>query len=104
MVSKAFFALGQRGDERAVTEILKRIKNSDHWSAGFGALAFLAVVIFWAIGLNPLAHPFYPAIPVTQVVGGLLFAVAYEVEKNLMVPITIHILGNMALFTLSLVG
>ena len=51
-----------------------------------------------------LAHPIFPAIPVTQVVGGILFAVAYEVEKNLVVPITIHALGNMAIFTLSLVG
>ena len=51
-----------------------------------------------------LAHPVFPAIPITQVVGGILFAVAYEAEKNLVVPITIHALGNMAIFTLSLVG
>ena len=51
-----------------------------------------------------LAHPVFPAIPITQVVGGLLFAVAYEIEKNLMAPITIHVLGNVAIFTLSLVG
>ena len=51
-----------------------------------------------------LAHPIFPAIPVTQMVGGILFAVAYEVEKNLIVPITIHVLGNLAIFTLSLVG
>ena len=51
-----------------------------------------------------LAHPVFPAIPITQVVGGILFAVAYEVEKNLVVPVTIHALGNMAIFTLSLVG
>ena len=51
-----------------------------------------------------LAHPIFPAIPVTQVVGGILFAVAYEVEKNLVVPITIHALGNMAIFTLSLIS
>lgn len=51
-----------------------------------------------------LAHPIFPAIPVTQMVGGILFAVAYEVEKNLIVPITIHALGNMAIFALSLVG
>ena len=50
-----------------------------------------------------LAHPVFPAIPVTQIVGGILFAVAYEVEKNLMVPITIHVSGNMAIFALSLV-
>jgi hypothetical protein len=48
-----------------------------------------------------LAHPIFPAIPVTQVVGGILFAVAYEVEKNLIVPITIHSSGNMAIFALS---
>jgi len=50
-----------------------------------------------------LAHPIFPAIPVTQVVGGVLFAMAYEVEKNLIVPITIHVSGNMAIFTLSLI-
>lgn len=50
-----------------------------------------------------LAHPIFPAIPVTQMVGGILFAVAYEVEKNLIVPITIHALGNMAIFALSLI-
>jgi hypothetical protein len=37
-------------------------------------------------------------------VGGIIFAVAYEMEASLMVPITIHILGNMAIFTLSLIG
>jgi membrane protease YdiL (CAAX protease family) len=40
--------------------------------------------------------------PLTQVVGGILFAIAYEVEGNLMVPITIHVLGNMAIFTIPL--
>jgi hypothetical protein len=38
---------------------------------------------------------------VTQVVGGILFAAAYEIEKNLVVPITIHCLGNLAIFALS---
>ena len=41
--------------------------------------------------------------PLIQVAGGILFAVAYEVEANLMTPITIHILGNMAIFALALV-
>ncbi len=40
-------------------------------------------------------------IPVTQIVGGLVFAIAYETSGNLMVPITIHVLGNLAIFTLS---
>ena len=47
-----------------------------------------------------LGHGF----PVTQVIGGVLFAAAYEVEKNLLVPITIHCLGNLAIFSLSLIG
>jgi len=50
------------------------------------------------------AHPFFPKIPVTQLVGGIVFALAYEIEKNLTVPIVIHVLGNMAIFTLSLVS
>jgi hypothetical protein len=31
VVSMAFYGLGQRGDRRGVSEILKRIKTSDHW-------------------------------------------------------------------------
>lgn len=51
-----------------------------------------------------LAHPSaFHRIPLTQVAGGVIFAVAYEKEGNLMVPITIHVLGNMAIFALSLV-
>jgi membrane protease YdiL (CAAX protease family) len=41
-------------------------------------------------------------LPVTQIVGGIVFALAYEKEKNLMVPITIHCLGNLAIFGLTL--
>ena len=48
------------------------------------------------------AHAIVSRIPLTQVVGGLVFAAAYEMEGNLMVPITIHGLGNMAIFSLSL--
>jgi len=43
-------------------------------------------------------------IPLPQVVGGIVFAVAYEIEGSLMVPITIHVLGNLAIFTLSLMS
>jgi membrane protease YdiL (CAAX protease family) len=48
-----------------------------------------------------LSHPSRHAIPVTQMIGGILFAVAYEMEKNLLVPIIIHVLGNLAIFTLA---
>lgn len=41
-------------------------------------------------------------LPLTQIAGGLVFAVAYEISGNLMVPITIHSLGNLAIFGLSL--
>ncbi len=40
-------------------------------------------------------------LPLTQIVGGIVFAIAYEQEKNLMVPVTIHCLGNMAIFSLT---
>ncbi len=49
-----------------------------------------------------LAHAVTSRIPVTQAVGGILFAIAYEVEGKLMAPITIHVLGNLAIFALSL--
>jgi uncharacterized protein len=48
-----------------------------------------------------LLHSFH-GVPVIQIAGGIVFAVAYETSRNLMVPITIHTLGNLALFTLSL--
>jgi len=42
-----------------------------------------------------LIHPHPSSI---QAVGGLLFALSYEIEKKLMTPVIIHILGNTALF------
>ncbi len=50
-----------------------------------------------------LAHPTGSGIPLPQITGGVLFAAAYEKEGNLLVPITIHILGNIAIFSLSLI-
>ncbi len=49
-----------------------------------------------------LCHPINSGIPVTRLLGGILFAVAYELSGSLIVPITIHALGNLAIFTLSL--
>lgn len=48
-----------------------------------------------------LPHTSGNRIPVTQLIGGILFAVSYELEKNLLVPITIHSLGNLAIFSLA---
>jgi CAAX protease family protein len=61
-----------------------------------------AAVIFSTL-LFVLPHASGPNIPFTQIIGGILFAVSYEVEKNLLVPITIHSLGNLAIFTLAAV-
>ena len=64
---------------------------------GVLAALILSSVIF------VLAHSTLSGIPVPQIVGGIIFALAYEKEGNLIAPITIHILGNMAIFTLSLI-
>jgi len=64
---------------------------------GVLAALILSSVIF------VLAHFTFSTMPVPQIVGGIIFAIAYEKEGSLIVPITIHILGNMAIFTLSLV-
>lgn len=47
-------------------------------------------------------HSLSGAFPVVQTIGGLLFAASYEIEKSLFTPIIIHTLGNIAIFTLSL--
>jgi len=49
-----------------------------------------------------LPHLTSTAVPVVQLVGGVVFAAAYEVEKTLAAPIVIHILGNLSIMTLSL--
>lgn len=60
----------------------------------------VAVVLSTAVFVLP--HLGSHGLPITQVVGGILFAIAYEIEGSLMTPITIHALGNMAIFTISL--
>ena len=43
-------------------------------------------------------------LPLTQLVGGIVFALAYEKEDNLMAPITVHCLGNLAIFGIALIA
>lgn len=62
-----------------------------------------AVILSTLLFVLSHSHTSGPTIPVTQLIGGILFAVAYEIEKNLLVPITIHSLGNLAIFTLALI-
>ncbi len=49
-----------------------------------------------------LMHPLAGSIPLPQIVGGIVFTLAYEIKGELSAPVTIHILGNTALFSLSL--
>lgn len=62
--------------------------------------AIIAIILSTLIFV--LTHSFGGNLPVTQLVGGIVFAIAYEKEQNLMVPITIHCLGNIAIFSLTI--
>ena len=53
----------------------------------------IAVALILTTIVFILAHHNTGTIPVTQAAGGIIFALAYEAEKSLMVPIIIHILG-----------
>jgi len=64
---------------------------------GISAAVILSTLLF------VIAHGGGSQVPVTQMVGGMVFAVAYEIEDNLMVPITIHVLGNTAIYTVGYV-
>ena len=63
--------------------------------------------VMLAVGLSTMifvfTHPVGGNLPFTQLVGGIVFAAAYEKEKNLMVPITIHCLGNLTIFSLPII-
>ena len=62
----------------------------------------VVVAVILSTLLFVLPHAIHQRIPITQVVGGIVFAVAYEVEGSLMIPIIIHVLGNMTIFSISL--
>ena len=62
----------------------------------------LLIGIMGSTTLFAMAHHIISGLSLVQIIGGLVFATAYELEKNLLVPITIHVLGNIAIFTISL--
>jgi len=62
---------------------------------GFWPALILSTAVFTFL------HAGAPAAYTPQIVGGLVFASAYEIEKSLLVPILIHVLGNYAIFALS---
>ena len=49
-----------------------------------------------------LAHYFTGHLQPTQIIGGLVFAMAFETENHLIVPMAIHVLGNLAIFTIGM--
>jgi len=63
---------------------------------------YAAILISTALFVLP--HYDGHHLPLTQIVGGILFAIAYEKEKSLMVPVTIHCLGNIAIFSLTFIS
>lgn len=61
--------------------------------------------IFAAVVISTLVFVLFHApvaIPATQIIGGIVFALSYEYGKSLATPVTIHILGNLSIFFLSL--
>lgn len=62
---------------------------------GFWPALLLSTLVFIFL------HGNTPGAPIPQLVGGLVFATAYEVEKSLLVPVLIHILGNTAIFSIT---
>lgn len=63
---------------------------------GVAAGVVISTAVFAAL------HMRGPSVPVTQIVGGVVFCLAYEKEKSLAAPFVIHALGNTAIFTLAL--
>jgi hypothetical protein len=60
-----------------------------------------APALFISASLFALLHS---GAGLTQAVGGLLFGISYELEGKLLVPITVHALGNLAMFSLPLIA
>ncbi len=64
---------------------------------------------FWpamaiSTGVFIAAHLSGTRIPVTQLVGGVVFVGAYEKTGSLVTPMIIHILGNLSIFTIALIS
>jgi membrane protease YdiL (CAAX protease family) len=64
---------------------------------GLGPALIGSTAVFAAL------HAGTAAVPLTQIIGGVVFAAAYEREKSLLAPMTIHVLGNLAIFSLAFI-
>lgn len=61
----------------------------------------ISAVVFSSLAFVLAHHMVSTGLLFIPFTGGIVFALAYEIEKNLMVPITLHVLGNLAIFVLS---
>ncbi len=66
----------------------------------WGVWIALSVTTF----LFVVMHPQGVAVPVPQIVGSIVFTLAYEKRGELAAPVTIHCLGNLALFSISMMS
>lgn len=64
----------------------------------------LLVAISGSTLLFVLSHSLGSDLPLPQIIGGIVFALAYERSKSLFAPIVIHCLGNTAMFSLGLIS
>jgi hypothetical protein len=48
------------------------------------------------------SHPLTGGLPFPQLVGSIVFCLAYERSGSLLAPLMIHMLGNTAIFSVSL--
>lgn len=93
----AFFSIGAFVAPLAEEIFFRGILYGFFRRWGISTAVILSTLLF------VLSHTSGHTLPITQIIGGILFAVSYEVEKNLLVPITIHSLGNLAIFTIAAV-
>ncbi|WP_300461055.1 type II CAAX endopeptidase family protein [Desulfobacula sp.] len=63
----------------------------------------VAVAVVLSTLVFAFVHGPQGGLPVFQLVGGLVFALSFEVSKSLVTPMVIHVLGNLALFSMALI-
>ena len=64
----------------------------------------LLIALFLSSLLFSAAHFRHNTIPIVQLTGGVVFCLSFEYSKSIASPIIIHISGNLAIFTLSLIN
>ncbi len=85
--------------------IISRIPGRSGNGGDSSALATAVTVLIAIVGSTAIFALLHSVrgLPITQMIGGVVFALAYETSGNLMVPMIIHITANLAIFSLSLI-